>query len=63
MSGLFDLNTERGKEEMREATAVLLKWHIEHSLSWGQMLDDARREREKKTCISCGSPTQPCCGH
>lgn len=59
-NGLFDLNTERGKAHMAQATRVLFEHVMEQRKVWSEMLADAR---QPKTCISCGSKTQPCCGH
>lgn len=59
MSGLFDLNTDRGKEQMDKATMVLFEHFLARNQAWSQMLAEAC---QPKTCISCGSATQPCCG-
>jgi hypothetical protein len=59
-NGLFDLNTERGKAQMAQATRVLFEHFMERNKTWSEMLADACTP---KTCISCGSKTQPCCGH
>jgi hypothetical protein len=59
-NSLFDLNMERGREQMARATKVLFDYLMKRNQPFGEMQEDVSRP---KTCLSCGSSTQPCCGH
>ena len=51
-NGLIDWSSEKGRALQEEFWHILMLDLLERRLVW-----------LPRTCISCGSKTQPCCGH
>ena len=53
------LNSEQIKRITEQGLRLFIRMHEENEQAWREIME----RRNPKTCLSCGSATQPCCGH